>query len=168
MCLRKVPQSQPWPSLITPPRFSLPVPGKSVKRCNFRKANWSHYNCLTNQLAWSLPSPDSTNVNQAYHDFCNIISKAAKKSIPRGRRNIFILFWDAECENLYQTFLQSSDENQSSRAATALLSSLEKKRRDRWPEAVQNIDFSHSSRKAWSIMNNLTGRSQHEPRHCPV
>ena len=31
-----------------------------------------------------------------------------------------------------------------------------------------NIDFSHSSRKAWSIWNNLTGRSRHSPRHCPV
>ena len=30
------------------------------------------------------------------------------------------------------------------------------------------IDFSHSSRKAWSILNNLTGRSQHSPRHCLV
>ena len=25
-----------------------------------------------------------------------------------------------------------------------------------------------SSRKAWSILNNLTGRSRHSPRHCPV
>ena len=25
--------------------------------------------------------------------------------------------------------------------------------------------FSHSSRKAWSILNNLTGRSRHSPRH---
>ena len=30
------------------------------------------------------------------------------------------------------------------------------------------IDFSHSSRKAWSILNNLTGRSRHSPCHCPV
>ena len=41
-------------------------------------------------------------------------------------------------------------------------------RRDRWSEVVRNIDFSHSSRKAWSILNNLTGRSRHSPRHCPV
>ena len=31
-----------------------------------------------------------------------------------------------------------------------------------------SIDFSHSSRKAWSILNNLTGRSRHSPRHYPV
>ena len=52
--------------------------------------------------------------------------------------------------------------------ATALLAKLDRKRRDRWSEAVRSIDFSHSSRKAWSILNNLTGRSRHSPRHCPV
>ena len=53
-------------------------------------------------------------------------------------------------------------------AATALLAKLDRKRRDRWSEAVRSIDFSHSNRKAWSILNNLTGRSRHSPRHCPV
>ena len=52
--------------------------------------------------------------------------------------------------------------------ATALLAKLERKRRDRWSQAVRSIDFSHSSRKAWSILNNLTGRSRHSTRHCPV
>ena len=45
---------------------------------------------------------------------------------------------------------------------------LDIKRRDRWSEVVRNIDFSHSSRKPWSILNNLTGRSKHSPRYCPV
>ena len=40
--------------------------------------------------------------------------------------------------------------------------------RNRWSEAVRSIDFSYFSRKAWSILNNLTGRSRHSPRHCPV
>ena len=166
--MEKFPRSQHRPSLITPPRLSLPVPGRPVKRWNFRKANWSHYNSLTNKLARNLPSPDSTNVDQAYQDLCNTISKAAKKAIPRGRRNTYIPCWDAKCEALYQTFLQSPAGDQSSRAATALITWLDKKRRDRWSEAVRNIDFSHSSRKAWSIINNLTSRSRHSPRNCPV
>ena len=73
-----------------------------------------------------------------------------------------------ECESLYKPFLQSPQGDDSSLAATALLAKLDRKRRDRWSEAVRSIDFSHSSRKAWSILNNLTGRSQHSPRHCPV
>ena len=99
-------------------------------------------------------------MDRAYQDFCNAISTAAKKYIPRGRRNDHIPCWDAKCENLYQMFLQSPEGSDSSRAASALLSRLDRKRRDRWSEAVQTIDFSHSSRKAWSILNNLTGRSR--------
>ena len=107
-------------------------------------------------------------MDQAYQDLCNTLSKAAKKAIPCGRRNTYIPCWDAKCEALYQTFLQSPAGDQSSRAATALITWLDKKPRDRWSEAVQNIDFSHSSRKAWSTINNLTGRSRHSPRNCPV
>ena len=59
--------------------FSLPGLEKPVKQLNFRKANWSNYKYLTNQLARNLPSPDSTNANQAYLDICNIISKAVQQ-----------------------------------------------------------------------------------------
>ena len=137
--LEKFPRSQHRLSLITPPRLSLPVPGRPVKRWNFRKANWTHYKSLTNKLARNLPSPDSTNMDQAYQDLCNTFSKAAKKAIPRGRRNTYIPCWDAKCEALYQTFLQSPAGDQSSRAATALITWLDKKRRNRWSEAVRNI-----------------------------
>ena len=166
--LEKFPRSQHRPSLIVPPRLTLSVPSMPVKRWNFRKAKWSHYNALTNQLAKSLLPPDTSDVDRAYQDFCNAISTAAKKYIPRGRRNDLIPCWDAECENLYQMFLQSPEGSDSSRAASALLSRLDRKRRDRWSEAVQTINFSHSSRKAWSILNNLTNRSRRSPRHCAV
>ena len=139
-----------------------------VKRWNFRKAKWSHYIALTNKFAKTLLPPDSLDVDAAYQDFCNIIKKAAKKTIPRGYRNNYIPCWDAECESLYKTVLQSPQGDDSSLAATTLLAKLDRKRRDRWSEAVRSIDFSHSSRKAWSILNNLTGRSRHSPRHCPV
>ena len=112
--------------------------------------------------------PDSFDVNAAYQDFCNTIKKAVKKTIPCKYQNNYIPCWDAECESLYKTFLQSPQGDNSSLAATALLAKLDGKRRDQWFKAVQSIDFSHSSQKAWSILNNLTGRSQHSPRHCPA
>ena len=130
-----------------------------VKRWNFRKAKWSHYIALTNKFPKTFA---------AYQDFCNIIKKAAKKTIPRGYRNNYIPCWDAECESVYKTFLQSPQGDDSSLAATALLAKLDRKRRDRWSEAVRSIDFSHSNQKVWSILNNLTGRSRHSPCHCPV
>ena len=123
---------------------------------------------MTNKFTKTLLLPDSLNVDAAYQDFCNTIKKAAKKTIPRGYRNNYIPCWGAECESLYKTFLQSPQGDDSSLAATALLAKLDRKRRNRWSEAVRSSDFSHSSRKAWSILNNLTGRSRHSPRHCPV
>ena len=134
-----------------------------VKRWNFRKAKWSHYIALTNKFAKTLLPPDLLDVDAAYQDFFNTIKKAAKKTIPRGYRNNYIPCWGAECESLYKTFLQSPQGDDSSLAATALLAKLDRKRRGRWSKAVPSIDFLHSSRKAWSILNNLTGRSRHSP-----
>ena len=138
-----------------------------VKRWNFRKAKWSHYIALTNKFAKTLLPPDSLDVNAAYQDFCNIIKKTTKKTISCGYRNNYVPCWDAECESLYKTFLQSPQGDDSSLAATVLLAKLDRKRRNRWIEAVWSIDFSHSSRKAWSILNNLTGRLRHSPCRCP-
>ena len=105
--LDKFPRLQHRPSLITPPRFAMAVPSMPVKRWNFHKAKWSHYIALTNKFAKTLLPPDSLDVDAAYQDFCNTIKKAAKKTIPRGYRNNYIPCWDAECESLYKTFLQS-------------------------------------------------------------
>ena len=97
-----------------------------VKRWNFRKAKFA----LTNKFAKTLLPPDSLDVDAAYLDFCNTIKKAAKKIIPRGYRNNYIPGWDAECESLYKTFLQSPQGGDSSQTATALLVKLDRKRRD--------------------------------------
>ena len=39
---------------------------------------------------------------------------------------------------------------------------------ERWEEAVNSIDFSRSSRKAWRTINKLTGSSGRSYRVCPV
>ena len=131
--LQKFPRSQHQSFLITPRRFARPVQSKLVKRWNFRKAKWSHYIALTNKHAKTLLPPD---MDQAYQCYCNAINTAMKKCIPCGRGNDHISCWDTECENLYQTFLQYPEGHESSRAATVLLASPDRKRRSRWSEAV--------------------------------
>ena len=128
--LDNFPRSQHQFSLITPPRFVMAVPSMPVKQWNFRKAKWSHYIVLTNKFEKTLLPPDSLDVDAACQDFCNTIKKAAKKTIPRGYRNNYIPCWDAECDSLYKTFLQSPQGYDSSLAATALLAKLDRKRRD--------------------------------------
>ena len=108
----------------------MAVTSMSVKRWNFGKAKWSHYIVLTNKFEKTLLRPDSLDVDAAYQYFCNTIKKAAKKTIPRGYGNNYISCWDAECESLYKTFLQSPQGDDSSLATTALLAKLDRKRRD--------------------------------------
>ena len=97
-----------------------------VKQWNFGKPKWSHYIALTNKFTKTLLPPDSLDVDAAYQDFCNTIKKAAKKTIPRRYQNNYISCWDAECESLYKTFLQSPQGDNSSLAATALLAKLDR------------------------------------------
>ena len=106
---------------------------------------------LTNKFAKTLLPPDSLNVNAAYQDFCNTIKKAAKKTIPRAYRDNYVPCWDAECKSSNKTFLQFLQGDDSSLAAKVLLAKLDRKRRDRWSEAVRSINFSHSSRKAFYV-----------------
>jgi len=54
----------------------------------------------------------------------------------------------------------------SDRTASFLLSRLEQKKQERWEEAVNSIDFSHSSRKAWRNISILTGSSALSSRLC--
>ena len=119
------------------------------------------------QQACSRPSsPDTTCVDE--ENFRNTIIHAAKKSIPRDRRKNYRPCLDAECEALYQAFLRAPQDESSNTAASALLARLDKRQRKRWSEAVNAIDFTHSSRLAWNAIHNLTGRTKQSHRSCPI
>ena len=57
-------------------------------------------------------------------------------------------------------------EADSDTAASSRLS--RQKKQERWKEAVNSIDFSHSSRKTWTIVNKRTGRFGRSFHLCPV
>ena len=146
--LEKFPRSQHRPSLITSPGSVTSVPSERCKRWNFRKPNWKLFRLITNQLAEGLRSPDTGYVDEAYQDFCNTIIAAAKRSIPRDRRKNYRPCWDAECEQLYQTFLRAPQGEATNIAALTLPARRDDKHRERWSEAVNTINFTHTSRLA--------------------
>ena len=78
------PKSQHRPSLIVPVNPIQPVKTKPVKRWNFRKANWEKFSKLADQAVSSLPPPTRLDLDQAYADFCNLLTKAATNSIDRA------------------------------------------------------------------------------------
>jgi len=89
----------------------------------------------------------------------NVSHVAAGRTVP---------CWNKECETLYRSFIRASVGTASDRAASSLLSRLQQNKQERWEEAVNSIDFSHSSRKAWRTINKLTVRSGRSFYQCPV
>ena len=63
--------------------------------------------------------------------------------------------WQKECEILYRSFIRAPVGTDSDRVASPLLFQLKQKKQERWEEAVNSIDFLHSSHKAWRTINKL-------------
>ena len=83
-----------------------------------------------------------------------MLISAAKKTIPRGGyRKIYVPCWDEECNSLYHAFQCTALGNETRFASEKLLCRLDQRRQSRWVEAVDNIDFTHSSREAWKTVN---------------
>jgi len=166
--LGKFPKSQHRPSLITPPKLKAPAHSDPVKRWNFRKADSKRFCLLTDEFVERLPPSDTSNIERAYQDFCESLLSAATQCIPRGRRKNYVPCWDKECETLYRSFIRAPVGTDSDRAASFLLSWLGQTKQEMWEEAVNSIDFSYSSRKAWRTINKLTGKSGRSFLQCPV
>ena len=165
--LGKFPKSKHQPSLILTQQLIQPILSKPVQCWNFRKANWEQYCLITEETIKDLPPPDSNDVNQTYQAFCELLISVAKKTIPHRYRKTYIPCWDEECNSLYHAFQHGALETETKFASEKLLSSLDQKRQFRWAEAVDNINFRHSSHKAWETVNQLTGQSA-PPCKCPI
>ena len=104
--------------------------------------------------------------NWAYQDICeNLLGlSAAKQCIPRGRQKKYVHCWDKECQTLYHFFTKVpvpvGTDSDRAVLSLGLLSGLEQNRRSRrdrtQEEAVNSIDFPHSSCKTWRTINKLT------------
>ena len=111
---------------------------------------------------------DSLNVDAAYQDFCNTIRKQPKRLSHTGIEITIFHVGMQSVNPSIKPFCSLLKKTTRPWLLQLVLAKLDRKRRDRWSKAVRSIDFSHSSRKAWSILNNLTGRSRHSPCRCSV
>jgi len=142
------PRPQHRPSLIAPPRLKVPANSDPVNVGTFARPIGSAFAFLQ-----VIPLRDChLRTHQILRGHPGFLWE------PCGCRKNNVLCWDKECETLYRSF-QAPVGTDSDRAPSSLLSRLEQKKQERWEEAVNSIDFSHSSLKAWSTINKLTSRS---------
>ena len=147
------------PSLITFQGLQINMPSKPAPRWNFKKTHWKNFTQLTKQKADSLLYPINSDLNKCYEAFCSVILSPAKVYVPRSSRKIYTPCWDQQSQVLLEQ-LQDEPEASQQIIAEKLIHHLDELRRNRWEEAVNNIDFTHSSHKAWFFFNRLTEKAK--------
>ena len=98
-------------------------------------------------IRWEIATSGHIKYWEGIPRFWEGLLSAAKLCMPHGRRKNYVPSWDKECETVYRSFIRAPVGTASDRAASSLLSQLLQKQ-EQWEEAVNSIDFSHSSRKA--------------------
>ena len=146
MVLNDFPHSQHRPVLISIGIEISPIPTLAKPRWNFQKANWEEFKKkVDSNLRWVKPIPNN------YHRFLGVLKGAAKTTIPRGYRKDYIPCWSTNIENLYNTY----KENPTQDLANEILTALNKSRKDKWNNLMENMNFTHSSRSSWSLLRKL-------------
>lgn len=90
--------------------------------------------------------------------------KATKNNIPRGHRKSYIPGWTEENQLLYDQFRATGD----IQTGKELLSGLDKKRKEDWETKMNNLSFSKSSKKTWSLLHRLNGTTKNHNRISSV
>jgi hypothetical protein len=77
------------------------------------------------------------------------------RDVPCGFRKAYTPGWNGDCENLYQEY----NTNHDRATANRLLEELNDQRKRKWKKTLESTNFSHSSRKAWSLLWKLATES---------
>ncbi|KAG8237340.1 hypothetical protein J437_LFUL014546 [Ladona fulva] len=125
---------------------SIPKP-----RWNFMKAKWDNFKTDLDKSIRFIPT-----VTSNHSLFVGLVISTAKKHIPRGFCKEYIPGWSETCEKLYDDFLVSGE----TEVVDDLLNNLDAARLSNWKETTENMNFTHSSRKAWSVLRKLAGANQ--------
>ena len=157
------------PILITISRQHDGKP-KQRRKClwNFRKANWKLYKHLTDRDFEEIPT--NKPIEEAYSNICSAILRNAKKTVPKGNHKHYKPFWNKDLETAVKERrrLRKVAEKQPSREnktaynkATAKVRHLIKSsKRERWRSTCEKLDLNKDGRKAWTLLNNLSGSTK--------
>ncbi|VVC41949.1 Hypothetical protein CINCED_3A022179 [Cinara cedri] len=117
-----------------------------MPRWNLRKANWFAFSKYVEENINRI-KPETTN----YIRYAKLLKTAAKKSISRGHRHSYTPCWMEECDVILNEYEKVGTEVNVNR----LIGLLDEERRKGWLKAMDNLDFTHSSRESWSLLMKL-------------
>ncbi|EFA13161.1 hypothetical protein TcasGA2_TC015965 [Tribolium castaneum] len=130
-------------------------PSLQKPRWNFQKAKWNEFaKQVDSDLRWIPP----TSIN--YHRFVGAIKNAAKKFIPRGFRKNYVPCWSDETKSFYNAYVS----NPNPENADAVLNSFNKARKEKWNNLMEDLNFTHSSRSSWKLLQKLGSSNIAQPK----
>lgn len=144
--MSQFPKSQHQPVIVDTginfPRINKP----ELSRWNLRKANLNKY---TKYIKENINRIILIAIN--YTRFTRLIKIAVTIAIPRGLRKSYIPCWTKKCERLFNEYEQNNNEVSANR----LINLLDEERRKRWISAVEELDFTRSTRTKWMLLRKL-------------
>ena len=157
--LRGFPNSQHRPIIIDV-GLKLPlIRADERNRWNFGKADWEKFSQTIESTILRIPANASN-----YHRFVGLVISSAKQSIPRGHRNVIIPGWSKESQELFDSFQETGNVE----TGKQLLKELDQNRKLEWETKVESMSFTRSSKKAWNLINRLSGKSFKSKKIYPV
>ena len=151
------PRSQHKPLLVSLDLEFKPLRTTMLPRWNFRKARWDVFE---GHFQGSLLSPpDVGNLSEQWSLFSRSIYNCALLSIPRGARKPYIPCWSDAAATLYRDYQCEPDWQRKCEIGDELLSRLNSDRHARWIESMEKMDFTHSARKAYTLLRRLNARN---------
>ena len=135
---------------------------------NYSKADWDKFKTKSRELISQIDF--EADIDTVLTNFSKAIINAAEKSVPRGFRAKFKIYWSGELDGAINKRRKAKkalikNKNPENRkefnklsAKVKLISKMSKKQT--WEKKTANLDLRKDSRKAWSLLDKLSGKNR--------
>ena len=140
--------------------------GKMLPSWNYKKADWKRFMELTDIYTKSITFSKHSVVKNA-SNFNSTVLKAAKKSIPRGRRHDYKPYWNNTLEKIHKELGEAREEMernptpQKARRHSQLKVDLNKENQSQtqanWKTKTASLNMERDSQKLWQLTKSLNG-----------
>ena len=147
--------------------------GKMPPSWNYKKADWKRFRELTDIYTKSITfSKHSVNKNAS--NFNSAVLKAARESIPRGRRHDYKPYWNNTLEKIHKELSEAREEMernptpQNVRRHSQLKVDLDKEKQTQtqasWKAKTASLNMERETQKLWQLTKSLNGDNSERGR----
>ena len=145
--------------------------GKMPPSWNYMKADWKRFRELTDIYTNSITFYKHSDNKNAFN---SALLKAAKKSIPRGRRHDYKSYWNSTLEKIHKELSEAREEMernptpQNVRRHSQLKVDLDKEKQTQtqasWKTKTASLNMERDSQKLWQLTKSLNGDNSERGR----